>query len=82
MAALAAALIGSGTSKCGWPMLRLIGSLSDLPSSNTLRMPDISMARVRSASQDSGITMDSSKRTEYAEPQMTQRTQTEDRMQT
>ena len=28
MASWAAAVIGSGTAKCGWPMLRLIGSLS------------------------------------------------------
>src|SRR4051794_17733916 len=51
MAAWAAARTGSGTGKCGWPMLRLIGSLSVRPSSKIFRTPDISMARARSAIQ-------------------------------
>src|SRR3984957_13804916 len=53
MAAYAAALIGSGTSKSGWPMLRLTGSLIDRASSKTLRMPDDSMLPMRSAIQRS-----------------------------
>src|SRR5438270_6491396 len=48
MAALAAARAGSGTGKCGWPMLRLTGSLSVRPSSNTRRTPDIAMPSARS----------------------------------
>src|SRR6266545_1247959 len=56
MAAFAAAFIGSGTSKCGCPMLRLTGFLSDRARSNTLRTPDTSIAPHRSASHDSGIT--------------------------
>src|SRR5262245_29407825 len=55
IAALAASLIGSGTSKCGWPMLRLTGSFSPLPNSKILRIPDNSMRLVRSASQWSSI---------------------------
>src|SRR5262245_19797599 len=55
MAALAAALIGSGTSKCGWPMLRFTGSLRLRARSNTLRIPETSMLRVRSAIQWSYI---------------------------
>ena len=45
MAAWAAALIGSGTSKCGWPMLRLTGSfrlrrqLEDLADARNLDVP-------------------------------------------
>src|SRR5262249_55808347 len=53
MASLAAALTGSGTSKCGWPMLRLTGSLRLRASSKTLRMPDDSMCAMRSAIQRS-----------------------------
>src|SRR4051812_35317857 len=51
MAAAAAALTGAGTSKCGWPMLRLIGSLTLRTSSKILRMPEASMFRIRSAIQ-------------------------------
>src|SRR6516165_11583991 len=51
MAAWAAVLIGAGTSKSGMPMLRFTGSVSLAARSNTLRMPDTSMRRVRSASQ-------------------------------
>src|SRR5947207_443342 len=51
MAAWAASLTGSGTSKSGWPMLRLIGSGMLRASSNTLRMPDDSMKRILSAIQ-------------------------------
>src|SRR5436309_3138027 len=54
MAAWAAALTGAGTSKSGWPMLRLTGSLRLRASSKTLRMPDDSMCRMRSATQRSG----------------------------
>src|SRR6476646_2577570 len=53
MAAWAAALTESGTSKCGWPMLRLTGSLRLRASSKTLRMPDDSMWLIRSAIQRS-----------------------------
>src|SRR4051812_32390349 len=49
MAALAAVRTGSGTGKCGWPMLRLTGSFKLRPSSKTLRTPDISMPSARSA---------------------------------
>src|SRR6516164_2763328 len=49
MAAIAADLIRSGTSKCGWPMLRLIGFFRLRASSKTLRMPDDSMCCIRSA---------------------------------
>src|SRR5262249_4044690 len=51
MAATAAALIGLGTSKCGCPMLRLMGSFRLRASSKTLRMPEDSMWRMRSAIQ-------------------------------
>src|SRR3954467_10406331 len=56
MAAFAAAFTGSGTSKCGCPMLRLTGFFSDRARSNTLRTPDTSTAPHRSASHDSGDT--------------------------
>src|SRR6266852_4830833 len=51
MAVWAAALIGSGTSKCGWPMLKFTGSLRLRASSKTLRMPEDSMWRMRLAIQ-------------------------------
>src|ERR1700676_1402683 len=54
MAAWAAALIGSGTSKSGWPMLRVTGSLRLRANSKTLRMPEDSMCLMRSAIQRSG----------------------------
>src|SRR5579885_3763219 len=54
MAALAASLTGCGTSKCGWPMVRLQGFLRLRASSKTLRMPEDSMWRMRSAIQRSG----------------------------
>src|SRR5262245_3508628 len=53
MASFAAALIGAGTSKSGWPMLRLTGSLRLRARSNILRMPEDSMPRMRSAIQRS-----------------------------
>ena len=53
---LAAALTGSGTSKSGRPMLRLIGSFRLRARSNTLRMPDASMLRIRSAIQAARVT--------------------------
>src|SRR6516165_5387209 len=49
MAAIAADLMGAGTSKCGWPMLRLIGFFRLRANSKTLRMPDDSMCCIRSA---------------------------------
>src|SRR5215469_7963944 len=58
MAAWAAALIGSGTSKWGWPMLKLTGSLRLRASSKTLRMPEDSMWRIRSAIQRSCMRVD------------------------
>src|SRR5438128_8106038 len=51
MAAFAASLIGAGTSKSGWPMLKLTGSLRLRANSKTLRMPEDSMWRIRSAIQ-------------------------------
>src|SRR5581483_1115012 len=51
MAAWVAARTGSGTGKCGWPMLRLTGSLRLRPSSKIFRTPDISMPRARTAIQ-------------------------------
>src|SRR5437868_11060590 len=53
MAAWAASLIGCGTSKSGWPMLRFTGSFRLRASSNTLRMPDDSMCAMRPAIQRS-----------------------------
>src|SRR5262245_48575047 len=53
MAARAAARIGSGTAKCGWPMERLIGSFKLRASSKTRRTPESSMPRARSAIQRS-----------------------------
>src|SRR5262245_45499772 len=53
MAAFAAALIGSGTSKCGCPMLKFTGFLSVRASSNAFRTPETSIALHRSASHDS-----------------------------
>src|SRR5262249_5234872 len=53
MASFAAALIGAGTSKSGWPMLRLTGSLRLRARSNILRMPEDSIPRMRSAIQRS-----------------------------
>src|SRR5262249_1035703 len=55
MAALAAALIGAGTSKCGWPMLRFTGSFRLRASSKILRIPDDSMCCIRSAIQRSCV---------------------------
>src|SRR6266487_616029 len=55
MACLAAALTGAGTSKSGWPMLRLTGSVRLRARSNTLRMPEDSMERIRSAIQRSAL---------------------------
>src|SRR5436190_16106722 len=51
MAAQAAALTAAGTSKSGWPMLRLIGSRMVRASSKTLRMPEDPMAARRRATQ-------------------------------
>src|SRR5437016_3015360 len=51
MAAWAAALTGAGTSKSGWPMLRLMGSRRLRASSKTRRMPEDSMCRMRPAIQ-------------------------------
>jgi len=48
MASIVACLIASGTGKSGCPMERLIGFLSFAPSSNTLRMPEVSTTRARS----------------------------------
>src|SRR5262249_9326222 len=53
MAAWAAALTASGTSKSGCPMLRFTGSGIVRASSNTLRMPEASIVRMRSAIQPS-----------------------------
>ncbi len=53
MASMAAALAGSGTSKSGRPIDRLIGSFIDLAMSNALRMPEASMCFIRSAIQES-----------------------------
>src|SRR6478672_11934660 len=58
MAARAAALTGSGTSKSGWPMLRLTGSFRLRPRSKTRRMPEASMLRIRSATQRSPLPPD------------------------
>src|SRR5690348_9789917 len=48
MALIAAALMGAGTSKWGWPIERLIGSLTFAARSKTRRMPLASMERARS----------------------------------
>ena len=53
IASMAAALTGSGTSKSGCPIERLIGSFIALARSNTLRMPEASMCFIRSAIQAS-----------------------------
>ncbi len=53
MASIAAALAGSGTSKSGRPIDRLIGSFIDLDMSNALRIPEASMCFIRSAIQAS-----------------------------
>src|ERR1051325_10855174 len=53
MARFAASLIGAGTGKCGWPMLRLIGSFRLAARAKTFRMPETSMERVRCAIQES-----------------------------
>ena len=42
-------LIFSGTPKSGWPMERLMGSLSLAARSKTLRMPDASISKARRA---------------------------------
>src|SRR5262249_41130258 len=55
MAAWAAAFTGPGTSKSGCPIERLIGCFRVRARSNTLRMPDDSMCRIRPAIQWSGI---------------------------
>ena len=52
-AAIAAAFTGSGTSKSGSPIDRLIGSFIVLAISNALRMPEASMCCIRSAIQES-----------------------------
>src|SRR5262245_58551912 len=49
MAAWAAALIGSGTSKCGWPILKFTGSFKSRAISDTHRMPDGSTCHMRAA---------------------------------
>src|SRR5438552_1704294 len=56
MAALAACLIGSGTGKWGWPMLRLTGSFSLAARSKTMRIPETSIWRILSAIQCSCMT--------------------------
>jgi hypothetical protein len=55
MAAMAARLAGSGTSKSGRPIERLIGSFIALDMSNALRMPEASMDLILWASHDSFI---------------------------
>ena len=51
MASMAAALTGSGTSKSGRPIERLIGSFIDLDMSNALRIPEASIYFILSAIQ-------------------------------
>src|SRR5947208_6246083 len=55
IASMAARRIGSGTSKSGWPIERLMGSFSRAARSNTLRMPELSNCDMRSASNGRGM---------------------------
>src|SRR5207237_2962103 len=61
MASMQASFTGSGTSKSGWPIEKLIGSFIFAARSKTLRMPLESKARVRSARRGMGAEVRSQK---------------------